>query len=410
MLSCTKSKEVHPEIGDANDEILMVGVKDVHVKYFRCNMDDLEKVYFNYRLALSPEVPQNYSRVEMIRREDYFELTITDLLPDTLYCYYYYIVNNDVGSTTQTESKTFHTQFYEQPEPPTPPTPPTPPNEFPEGAIGGLFSINVNGDQVYFSKGNLQYQASTNTWRFAELQWDYVGTQMPDEYGSFGGTVIESDNNDISQDYSGWIDLFGWGTSGWDSGNTYYHPWDSDASDGRLYGSLGPYDIYNSHCRNSDWGVYNPISNGGNMAGQWRTLNQYEWRHLVWDRVTASGIRYAKAIVNGINGVILLPDDWNEYYYFLSDANDLGAAYSNNVIDLADWLCMFESKGAVFLPAAGYRIGTLTISAGEGCYYWTAHACGEQSAYADAFWDVGGAYGGYHRYNGFSVRLVKDAN
>lgn len=44
----------------------------------------------------------------------------------------------------------------------------------PVGAINGLFSVSAT-QQVYFSQGNLQYQASTNTWRFAENQWDYVG-------------------------------------------------------------------------------------------------------------------------------------------------------------------------------------------------------------------------------------------
>lgn len=46
------------------------------------------------------------------------------------------------------------------------------PGEVPVGAICGTFTINANGDQVYFSKGNLQYQASTNIWRFAENQFD----------------------------------------------------------------------------------------------------------------------------------------------------------------------------------------------------------------------------------------------
>ena len=57
----------------------------------------------------------------------------------------------------------------------------------PEGAINSLFTINADGDQVYFSQGNLQYQASTNTWRFATNQYDYIG----------------SDNSNISQTYSG---------------------------------------------------------------------------------------------------------------------------------------------------------------------------------------------------------------
>ena len=87
-----------------------------------------------------------------------------------------------------------------------------------EGALSGVFSVS-DTKQVQFSQGNLQYQASTNTWRFAENQWDYVGTQIPDQYGHAGGTVIGSDNSNISQTYSGWIDLFGWGTSGWNNGN-----------------------------------------------------------------------------------------------------------------------------------------------------------------------------------------------
>ncbi|MBQ6771707.1 MAG: hypothetical protein IJP44_12120, partial [Bacteroidales bacterium] len=39
------------------------------------------------------------------------------------------------------------------------------------GALNGLFSVN-DSTQVRFSQGNLQYQASTNTWQFAENQWN----------------------------------------------------------------------------------------------------------------------------------------------------------------------------------------------------------------------------------------------
>ena len=45
----------------------------------------------------------------------------------------------------------------------------------PAGAINGKFTINAEDNQIYFSKGNLRYQASTGTWRFAESQWNYVG-------------------------------------------------------------------------------------------------------------------------------------------------------------------------------------------------------------------------------------------
>ena len=77
----------------------------------------------------------------------------------------------------------------------------------PDGVLPGLFSVSATR-QVRFSQGNLQYQASTNTWRFAEHQYDYVGTQTADRYGNYGGNVSGSDNRSISSTYSGWIDLF----------------------------------------------------------------------------------------------------------------------------------------------------------------------------------------------------------
>ena len=73
-----------------------------------------------------------------------------------------------------------------------------------DGAIRAEFSVS-DSTKVYFSQGNLQYQASTNTWRFAEHQFDIVGF----------------DNKNISEKYNGWIDLFGWGTSGYSGKNPY---------------------------------------------------------------------------------------------------------------------------------------------------------------------------------------------
>ena len=92
-------------------------------------------------------------------------------------------------------------------------------NTTPTGAINDKFTINDNGDQVYFSQGNLQYQASTDTWKFAESQYDYIGDA----------------NSNISSSYDGWIDLFGWGTSGYhdanDPYNVNYQPWSSSDSE-----------------------------------------------------------------------------------------------------------------------------------------------------------------------------------
>ena len=237
----------------------------------------------------------------------------------------------------------------------------------PDGAISGKFTINANDDQVYFSQGNLQYQASTNTWRFAENQYDYIG----------------SDNSNISQTYSGWIDLFGWGTSGWNCGNTYYSPWDSYNSEGSGYGPQGAYNLTGSYA-NSDWG-YNAISNGGNTTQQWRTLTKDEWVYVFDTRSTSSGIRYAKAQVNGVNGVILLPDDWSTSYYNLNSTNTTNANYSSNVISVSSWTNSLQSHGAVFLPVAGFRSGNGIGSVGTSGFYWSASYFGTGNAYCVRF-------------------------
>ena len=136
ITACTKSKEVHPEIGDGNDEIVTVGMKDVHVEYTRTDHADLQKVVFHYSLSET----QQFSVAEMTKRETFFELTLNDLLSDTLYSYYYELFPNN-GDAFITSQKTFHTQAFETPEPP------TPPSGILEGAIDGPFTINLNGDK-----------------------------------------------------------------------------------------------------------------------------------------------------------------------------------------------------------------------------------------------------------------------
>ena len=130
----------------------------------------------------------------------------------------------------------------------------------PAGALSGEFSV-ASGRTVHFSQGNLQYQASTGTWRFATNQWDVVGSQSA-YYSDYYGNVTGSDNANISSSYSGWIDLFGWGTSGWNSGANCYQPW-STSTDSSDYYPGGSYtNNLTGAYANADWGVYNAISNG----------------------------------------------------------------------------------------------------------------------------------------------------
>ncbi|MBR6082298.1 MAG: BspA family leucine-rich repeat surface protein, partial [Salinivirgaceae bacterium] len=255
------------------------------------------------------------------------------------------------------------------------------------GVLGGRFSVSA-GKQVYFSQGNLQYQASTNTWRFAENQYDYVG----------------STNANISSTYTGWIDYFGWGTSGYN--NKY--PYMTSATDSD-YGD-GENDIAGTEY---DWGVHNAISNGGKQAGLWRTLTQEEWAYMLEDE-SRSG-KYGFGVVESVNGLILLPDDWTHPTDISSSSSQTftsGKSTSStswpNTYTAADWAKM-QAAGAVFLPAAGYRAGTSIRQVSSMGDYWLATANGSSKAYRLYFTptDIDGASASNRNY-GFSVRLVRD--
>ena len=274
----------------------------------------------------------------------------------------------------------------------------------PAGSINGLFSVCA-GRLVYFSKGNLQHQASTNCWRFAEHQWDYIGG-IEGSTGVFNGNVGGSSNNEISATYSGWIDLFCWGTSGYNHGAVCYQPWSTsdNNSDYYAYGSVG-YNLFDQTGQ-ADWG-YNSISNGGSQENcGWRVLTKDEWVYVFNTRETSSGIRFAKGRVNGVNGVILLPDSWDSSTYALNYTNNENAAYTSNIIPSNDWSNILEVNGAVFLPSSGKRF----FGFGEHGFYWSSSRKDYNSAYilhfhAEFYLDPD-SYN--YRSEGHAVRLVQN--
>ncbi len=247
-----------------------------------------------------------------------------------------------------------------------------------EGALSATFSVSAS-KQVYFSQGNLQYQASTNTWRFAENQYDIVG----------------ADNANISSSNTGWIDLFCWGTSGYDD----KFPWMTSQT-------YTDYETNNISGTNYDWGVYNSISNGGNESGLWRTLTKAEWVYLLESRPNASN-KVGHAEVNGVKGIVLLPDEWN-----LPDGLTFtggNGASTQNTYTAEQWTVM-ERRGAVFLPAAGVNMGSAASGVNSNGYYWASTYYGEHYGYTIWFadWILRSDYN-YPVYYGESVRLVQDA-
>lgn len=228
------------------------------------------------------------------------------------------------------------------------------------------FTINANGDKIFFSQGNLQYQASTNTWRFAEHQYDLIG----------------SDNSNISSTYSGWIDLFGWGTGS--------NPTNASTD-------------YNDYSTFVDWGT-NAITNGGNTPNQWRTLTNDEWGFLCHTRANAADLR-CQARVNGVHGYIFLPDDFvlPVGLTFLANANE----WAMNVYSALEW-SKLEAAGAVFLPAAGDRYGTDVGSVGLRGLYWSATPRDTYYAFFFSFNSDGASTAALSiRNSGLSVRLVR---
>ena len=265
----------------------------------------------------------------------------------------------------------------------------------PTGAITGLFTINENGDQVWISQGNLKYSAGT--WSFHTNQYDRCFTNS-DEYFSVADYYNEN----------GTFDLFGWGTSGYNGRVPYLTTVDvSSYLDGTnsISGT------------NYDWGKYNPIENGGNTAGQWRTLTYEEWRYIYQFRSDASS-KCAVGNVAGVNGAIFLPDDWT-LPAGVSFTSGWGNGYSTNNYTSGQWALM-QANGAIFLPVAGFRHGTTACTTVywnnlEGAYWSSSHATTLFDDEEDGALETRIVNSGLAPWSpkkvryGCSVRLVQDA-
>ena len=225
-----------------------------------------------------------------------------------------------------------------------------------QGQLRGKFSVSAT-KKVSFSQGNLQYNAAQDKWRFATKQYDYVGNAT---MGTVKIGTTKCNNALISNDYNGWIDLFGWGTG---DNPTMSSTENSD------------YPTF------VDWGAH-IIDNGGGKVNLWRTLTKDEWLYIFYGRKDAAK-KFALGSVDGINGTILLPDNWSpiqgvsfspstskgmedngKYYYDYSVEH-----FNDNAYTVEQW-CRMDSAGAVFLPAAGCREGTSVYFVGTYAYYW----------------------------------------
>ena len=247
-----------------------------------------------------------------------------------------------------------------------------------EGALPkAIFNVSPT-KRVVFSKGNLQfresyYKCSKNAdgeschgiWRFAEHQWE---VKLQENNGRH---FIKEGTEDK------WIDLFGWGTSGWKGGIESYFPW-STSCNPLLYRIAVENGAVKNYA-NADWGWYNSISNGGNAPHLWRTLSSDEWLYLL------NHTRWTFACIEGIDCLLLLPENFiapdeirvfeingilsflddsgydSGYFYRLKEEDYLKedlkrGKYSCNLYEALQF-SVLEDFGVVALPAGCQRNG-----------------------------------------------------
>ena len=145
--------------------------------------------------------------------------------------------------------------------------------ELPEGAIKGKFTVNADGKQVCFAKGNLTYDVKNKKWAFFDHQ------------------------NDRSTKYDAdLISLFTWGYGNW-----------STKPDTEEYSAGGSF---------TDWGTV------FDDKGTWRTLSQSEWEYLIEHHA------YKAVSVNLESCLFIAPDGCtkDDIRYIFYDQDRLTAA------------------------------------------------------------------------------------
>ena len=347
-----------------------------------------------------------------------------------------------------------------------------------KNAAGTPYEFSVAPDKkVYFSMGNLQYQASTNTWRFAEYQYEYVANGHSSD-GNYRGLVFtggmypsgevgtKCDNELISSSYNGWIDLFGWGTSGQNHGAVCYQPWSTSENYSDYYAYGNSANNLFDQTGQADWGC-NAISNGGNTANSgWRTLEGnnvhhqadglLEWGYLLGPLVNShggglpyvynyrSGKRFAYVVMlvrgtadKSISGaaytypacgrsngcLIVFPDSfgttWPEGVRSLTCDSPTAFQYLTE----AEW-SLLEREGCVIMPCCGSREGNIVYNISGldngpydvpmGGLYWSANSINNSSPGATSFLYFTNKeinpVSSEVSYMGLAVRLVRDAN
>lgn len=258
-----------------------------------------------------------------------------------------------------------------------------------------------------FAPGNLQavigsgpdgteYNYTVSSWKFANKQYEYIGNAAGNTTFAVGSTV----------------DLFSWvgSSASYDS----YGLCTSVETNSVYYGFSA------SDALKTDWGSIKGVVSS--LGHGWYTLSSSEWEYLRTQRTNASSLFGYCDITTDfgtVAGLFLLPDNWmkpdnctvipGEPEYD-EDWNPIRVTYSASAASgaLNAW-CDMESRGAVFLPPSGQRYGLFTVYYdGTRGYYWSSSSRSENEAECYVVYSPFFAAVDRSRYNGCSVRLVRD--
>lgn len=115
--------------------------------------------------------------------------------------------------------------------------------------------------------------------------------------------------------------------------------------------------------------AYTSSSFCGSIDGEnWRMPTITEWDHLLYHRKNAMHLM-GQARIEGLNGLILLPDEWRgvDGISFVSSPKEA----SENIYTIDEWHRM-EAAGAILLPTAGYWQNNQVSFVGHYGYYWSS--------------------------------------
>ena len=308
-----------------------------------------------------------------------------------------------------------------------------------DNEISGYYSVSANL-KVVFSKGNLQHRGAVNnvgseTWFFAENQYDYYGRKCFNNMNAYNEDQILSNT----------VDLFAFSISdetvGTGTANPHSYgvraPLATEASMTIPARTAAENYAYSTSQTFKDWGE---LVIDGDAANTWFTLTDAEWVYLLDTRVNGNGSKLRANVIitpitnhpgkdgnnqniTSVRGFLFFPDDWTKEDLeglVLSQELQAGSNVVNS-LTVSD-LRQLETVGAIFLPAAGYRTvddGGKYVEFSDSYkvgYYWAnkMNTGGRTSKYIeykasvsnyvrvvdtkDGTWDCG-----------MSVRLVKPA-